>query len=99
MKSQSLSAWCVAVLAGIQTLGVLAQERVVSLYTNFYYFGPVKEAFAAYVGKDGKLVKNGRYRDWQEDGSLWHSIDYQDGRLNGAMVTYHPNGSNYSETI
>jgi hypothetical protein len=60
----------------IADLSLRGQERNVTLHTNFFYWGPIKETFSAYHGKDGKLVKHGRYRDWEEDGSLWHEIDW-----------------------
>jgi antitoxin component YwqK of YwqJK toxin-antitoxin module len=85
-------------LIGIFPLHVRSQERNETLHTNFFYWGPVKETFSAYPGKDGKLVKHGRYRDWEEDGSLWREIDYKDGKVHGAMVTFYPNGQKASET-
>src|SRR5438552_2359177 len=98
MNRKSVLYLLVALLGGGR-IPLQAQERPVALHTNSYYFGPVKEEFTAYTGDDGKLVKHGQYRDWAEDGSLWHDIEYRDDQPHGATVTFYPNGRKASETF
>src|SRR5881628_1391548 len=86
MEKHNLIRSILAVFIGVLPAVAEAQQSMVSLHTNFFYFGPVKEEFAAYVGEDGKLIRHGRFRDWNEDGFLWHEIEYKDGKPHGNMI-------------
>jgi antitoxin component YwqK of YwqJK toxin-antitoxin module len=76
-----------------------AQEESVTTHTNFFYWGLPQEIFSAYTAFDGELVKHGVYRDWQEDGSLWHEIEYTDGKFNGWVTTFYPNRQKSDQTF
>lgn len=41
--------------------------------------------------------RDGQWKAWYEDGTLWSEGDYKDGKRNGLGIAYHENGKKYIE--
>jgi antitoxin component YwqK of YwqJK toxin-antitoxin module len=42
-------------------------------------------------------LRNGIWKAWYKDGTIWSSGEYKDGKRNGEAISYHPNGIKYIE--
>lgn len=84
---------------GLALPAAYIHSQTVTLHTNFYYFGPVKEVFEAYTREDGTVVKQGIYRAWNEQGRLREEAHYNDGKFHGTVITFYPNGRKASERM
>ncbi len=42
-------------------------------------------------------LRNGIWKAWYEDGTIWSKGEYKDGKRNGEAISYHPNGIKYIE--
>jgi TonB family protein len=45
--------------------------------------------------EDGRLItkKNGKYKEWYDNGQLYKDIDYKNGKIDGKLITYWEDGS------
>ncbi len=66
--------------------------KVLVKETRFFYNGE-KDAEGALVNHE----RNGLWKQWYENGTLWIEESYSDGVKNGDFTVYYPNGEkNYS---
>jgi len=42
-------------------------------------------------------LRNGEWKAWYEDGTLWSEGEYKDGKRDGLGIAYHENGTKYIE--
>lgn len=67
-------------------------EKVLAREEIFYEKGSKKMA-GAFTGNQ----RDGIWKAWYEDGTLWSEGEYKNGKRNGPGTTYHPNGKKYLE--
>lgn len=67
-------------------------EKVLTREEIFYEKGSKKMAGAFTSDK-----RDGIWKAWYEDGTLWSEGEYKDGKRNGPGTTYHPNGKKHLE--
>lgn len=58
-----------------------------------YYENQQKKMEGSY--KD--MQRNGQWKAWYEDGTIWSEGEYKDGKRNGMGIAYHENGKKYIE--
>lgn len=58
-----------------------------------YYENKQKKMEGGY--KD--LQRDGDWKAWYEDGTVWSEGEYKQGKRNGIGIAYHPNGKKYIE--
>ena len=74
-------------------------------YITFFLFGNSQEKFNTYYQdsdklkevfygfiNDGDTIKNGDYKIYYENDSLWQVGEFNDGLLSGLWKDYYPNG-------
>lgn len=67
-------------------------EKVLQKEEIFYENGNKKMA-----GAFSNEQRDGQWKAWYEDGTLWSEGDYKEGKRNGPGITYHPNGKKFIE--
>lgn len=67
-------------------------EKVLAREEIFYEKGSKKMA-----GAFTENQRDGVWKAWYEDGTLWSEGVYKNGKRNGPGTTYHPNGKKYIE--
>ena len=65
-----------------------SQEKINTHYQNS---GKLKEVFYGFVNKDD-TIKNGLYKIYYENDSLWQVGEFNNGLLSGFWRDYYPNG-------
>ena len=65
-----------------------SQEKINTHYQNS---GKLKEVFYGFVNKDD-TIKNGLYKIYYENDSLWQIGEFNNGLLSGFWRDYYPNG-------
>jgi antitoxin component YwqK of YwqJK toxin-antitoxin module len=48
-------------------------------------------------GEFKDLQRDGQWKAWYEDGTIWSEGEYKDGKRNGLGIAYHENGKKYIE--
>ncbi len=48
-------------------------------------------------GEYNNQLRNGIWKAWYENGTIWSVGEYKDGKRNGEGISYHPNGKIYIE--
>jgi antitoxin component YwqK of YwqJK toxin-antitoxin module len=62
---------------------------------EIYYENKVKKMEGEYTNDQ----RSGIWSAWYENGKLWSTGEYKDGKRNGPGVVYHENGNKYIESI
>ncbi len=68
-------------------------DKLVLESEEVFYENKVKKMAGTYKNDQ----RDGQWKAWYEDGTLWSEGDYKDGKRNGLGIAYHENGKKYIE--
>jgi antitoxin component YwqK of YwqJK toxin-antitoxin module len=72
---------------------VNGKEQVVK--EEVYYENKVKKMEGEYINEQ----RTGHWSAWYQNGQLWSTGEYKDGKRNGPGMVYHENGTKYIESV